>query len=161
MPDDTTQPSTEAQRRAERLGYVAPCRCAMAHEESGHRHECIAGQGHTGWHRCYCGQWFEHTRDANATPASEGPLAPSTSLGRGSMREARLRPEFAALYRWVQPDVWYLAASLERPSEGGDPTQPRRRQRLPDAHFEFRGGESRPQSARVPGSDRRLTDNDG
>jgi hypothetical protein len=58
MPDNPVPPSTEAQRRTERLGYVAPCRCAMTHEASGHTHACIAGQGHAGWHRCYCGQWF-------------------------------------------------------------------------------------------------------
>ena len=28
------------------------------------------------------------------------------------VREARLRPEFAALYPGVDPDVWYTAATL-------------------------------------------------
>jgi hypothetical protein len=117
MPDDTTPPSTEAQRRTERLGNVALCRCAMTHDESGHWHECIAARAH-GWHRCYCGQWFQPGHARDPLPASAGELGAKESGTPGSMREARLRSEFAALYRWMQPDVWYLAVSLQQPSDG-------------------------------------------
>lgn len=68
MPDDSAPASTDRQirRSAERLGFAVPCRCACAHEERGHRHECIAGQGHNGFHRCYCGAWFERREGDNA-----------------------------------------------------------------------------------------------
>jgi hypothetical protein len=155
MPDDPPPPSTEQNRtRPRRLGYAVPGRCSFAQERDGHRHECIAGQGHAGRHRCYCGQWFEQ-RDPSNSGDAPGPPPPSPSVGPGPMREARLRPEFAELYRWVRPDVWYLAASLEQPAEGDDVAQPRQRRRLSDIHFEFRGGESRPHPGRAPGSERR------
>jgi hypothetical protein len=57
---DLNYPATEQPRkRAVRVGYAAPCCWAAEHEQHGHRHECIAGQGHTGPHRCYCGERFE------------------------------------------------------------------------------------------------------
>lgn len=76
----------------------------------------------------------------------ERPRPPSPSVPPTQIREARLRPEFAALYPWIQADVWYLAASVERPTEGEDIKQSRGRHRLSDTHFEFRGGESRPRA---------------
>lgn len=69
MPDDRSARPTELPSRTQRLGYVAPCRCARTHDDTGHRHECIAGLGHAGWHRCYCGAWFEPT-DPGPTPTS-------------------------------------------------------------------------------------------
>ena len=59
------------------------------------------------------------------------------------VREARLRPEYAALYPGVEPDVWYTAATLAEHllgrflREGEDRPPPERI--LDDTHFEFRG----------------------
>jgi hypothetical protein len=59
------------------------------------------------------------------------------------VREARLRPEFGALYPGVAPGVWYPAASLAEDllrrflREGEDRPAPERM--LDDTHFEFRG----------------------
>ena len=59
-------------------------------------------------------------------------------------REARLRPEFADRYPGVDPDVWYIAATLAehllarflREGEAGRAPP----ERIMDpAHFEFRG----------------------
>ena len=62
----------------------------------------------------------------------------------GPVREARLRPEFASLYSGVDPEVWYIAATLAehllarylREDGAGGPPPPRIMD--PD-HFEFRG----------------------
>lgn len=62
----------------------------------------------------------------------------------GPVREARLRPEFAALYRGVDPEVWYIAATLAehllarylRDETAGGSPPPRI---LDPEHFEFRG----------------------
>jgi hypothetical protein len=62
----------------------------------------------------------------------------------GQVREARLRPEFAAHYPGVDPDVWYIAATLAehllsrylRDEAAGGPPPPRI---LDPDHFEFRG----------------------
>jgi hypothetical protein len=62
------------------------------------------------------------------------------------MREARVRPEYAFLYPWLRPDIWYLAASIEPAPETEPGLSSRGRHRLSDAHFEFRGGASRPRN---------------
>jgi hypothetical protein len=61
-------------------------------------------------------------------------------------REARLRPEFAALYPGLRPDVWYSAAWLSarqfaRTRCDGVATEIA--SVLSDQHFEFRGGRPR------------------
>jgi hypothetical protein len=60
------------------------------------------------------------------------------------VREARLRPAFVTLYPGVDPDVWYIAATLaehllsrylrENPGGGGGGAPAPRPE-----HFEFRG----------------------
>jgi hypothetical protein len=144
MPDDSSAPLTERQHRTDRLGYVAPCRCAITQAETGHRHECIAGQGHTGWHRCYCGAWFQHQ--------AEGSSVPERISEHIDLRAARLKPEFAALYPGIRPGVWYVAAVVVSAiwhDQGRGQGQ-----RLSNEHFDFLGGtEERPQGARTRASD--------
>jgi hypothetical protein len=143
MPDDSSAASTERQRRTERLGYVAPCRCAVTHESTGHQHECIAGEGHSGWHRCYCGAWFEHP--------DRGSTAPHPIGTQIDLRAARLKPEFASLYPKIQAGAWYVAAAVvsaiwyDRVWGQG--------RRLSDEHFEFYGGEQRPAVAHTRSGD--------
>lgn len=62
----------------------------------------------------------------------------------GPVREARLRPEFAALYPGVDPEVWYIAATLAEHllgrylrQESWAQTPPARI--MDGDHFEFRG----------------------
>ena len=60
------------------------------------------------------------------------------------LREARLKPEFAALYPGVDPDVWYTAATLAEHLLARFLRQDRAERSLPerildDKHFEFRG----------------------
>ena len=64
--------------------------------------------------------------------------------GEATIREARLRPEFAELYPGVEPDVWYTAATLAEHllnrflrHDLTDRTTPHRV--LDPDHFEFRG----------------------
>ena len=63
-------------------------------------------------------------------------------------REARLLPEHARLYPGIAPDAWESAAMLaDRVLAGGllrGTAMGWRRRILPDAHFEFRGGEPEP-----------------
>jgi hypothetical protein len=134
MPDDSPAPAIERQHRTERLGYVAPCRCAVTQGETGHRHECIAGEGHTGWHRCYCGGWFQHH---NESPTALDPIGTQIDV-----RAARLKPEFASLYPAVKPGTWYVAVAVVNVIRH-DPIWGQGR-RLSDEHFEFYGGDNRP-----------------
>jgi hypothetical protein len=70
-----------------------------------------------------------------------------------SVREARLRPEYADQYPGIEPGVWFIAATLAehldlrraRGSEDESPSGPRT---VSDDHFEFRGGE-KPVGARA------------
>jgi len=70
-----------------------------------------------------------------------------------SVREARLRPDFADQYPGIEPGVWFIAATLAehlnlrraRESEGEPGSGPRP---LSGDHFEFRGGE-KPVGARA------------
>ena len=70
------------------------------------------------------------------------------------MREARLRPEFAALYPGLTPGQWEPAARIAEAvlanvflREIGDAPQPDTR--LNEAHFEFRGGTESTRPARA------------
>jgi hypothetical protein len=61
-------------------------------------------------------------------------------------REARLRPEFAALYPGLRPDVWYSAAWLSARQFARmrcDGVASEIASILSDQHFEFRGGRPR------------------
>ena len=69
-------------------------------------------------------------------------------------REARLRPEFADRYPGVDPDVWYIAATLAehllarflREGEAGHAAP----ERIMDPeHFEFRGENNVPRAYQV------------
>lgn len=59
-------------------------------------------------------------------------------------REARLRPEFADRYPGVDPDVWYIAATLAehllaRFLRDGAAGRPSPERIMDPEHFEFRG----------------------
>jgi hypothetical protein len=89
-------------------------------------------------------------------PAAEDPSTPAPS---GSPREARLRPEHAALYPGVPAGLWIPAATLAQQLLSGMVSRTRTPARIDarlmdDAHFEFRGGE---RSTR-PRRDSRATD---
>jgi hypothetical protein len=66
--------------------------------------------------------------------------------GRISVREARLRPEFANMYSGIEPDTWFSAAGLAellitrllREGISDEELPPRV---LDPTHFDFRGGE--------------------
>lgn len=61
-------------------------------------------------------------------------------------REARLRPEFAALYPGLRPDVWHSAAWLSARQFARTRCDGVAREiasMLSDQHFEFRGGRPR------------------
>jgi hypothetical protein len=66
-----------------------------------------------------------------------------------SRREARLRPEYAALYTGVPAGEWRPAAELldcvaaSRLRSGRRSGEVLRARLLDDRHFEFRGGEDR------------------
>jgi len=79
---------------------------------------------------------------------------------QSEVREARLRPEFAALYPGVEPGAWQdavgiaeqlLSEHLLRPSPGYMLSD----RVLAKEHFEFRGGEApgRPRIARTRRTD--------
>lgn len=72
-----------------------------------------------------------------------------------TQREAKLRPEFAALYPGVPPGIWLPAADLGATllmQHLRAPSPPELGNRLLDeSHFEFRGGASR-----APGSEVRT-----
>lgn len=82
-----------------------------------------------------------------STPADR-PSAGSPA-GRPSVREARLRPEHAAIYPGVPAGEWVAAATLARQiltglvSKAGEPPLINARL-MNDQHFEFRGGERAP-----------------
>lgn len=85
------------------------------------------------------------------TPA-DNPSTPS-SPARPSIREARLRPEHAAIYPGVPAGEWVAAATLAKQiltglvsREGAPPLINARL--MDDAHFEFRGGERNPRAKR-------------
>lgn len=60
-------------------------------------------------------------------------------------REARLKPEFAAIYPGLEADVWYPAGRvaeyfLARPDDVPSATTELANRVLDERHFEFRGG---------------------
>jgi hypothetical protein len=66
----------------------------------------------------------------------------------GTVREARLKPEFASRYPGLEPGIWETATVLAdlllaqhflRPSPGYMLSN----RVVPDEHFEFRGGDPR------------------
>ena len=66
-------------------------------------------------------------------------------------REARLRPEFADRYPGVDPDVWYIAATLAehllaRFLRGGDTGSAPPDRIMDPEHFEFRGESNVPRA---------------
>ena len=80
--------------------------------------------------------------------ASGGPTAAPPLLRPAvARREARLRPEYAADHSGLVPGQWELAATLAdrvlagRLLRGRELVHPGRI--LTDAHFEFRGGDTR------------------
>ena len=71
---------------------------------------------------------------------------------RPSIREARLREEFAGDYAGIEPGVWFNAAGLAEQLitqllREGVPDDELPRRVLDPQHFEFRGGDA---SARAP-----------
>jgi hypothetical protein len=70
----------------------------------------------------------------------------SVAMKTLTVREARLRPEFADRYPGVEPGVWFTAATLaehldfRRSRDTGEPLPNGPRPLVPE-HFEFRGGE--------------------
>jgi len=74
-----------------------------------------------------------------------------TDLQEGTIREARLRPEFAHLYPPLEPGRWESAALMADRVVAWMLRQPDRGYMAPERvlradHFEFRGGVSTPQS---------------
>jgi hypothetical protein len=64
----------------------------------------------------------------------------------GTIREARLRPEYASLYPGVQPDVWMPASAVGQQLllwHLTAPAMPQAERLMAEGHFEFRGGQKR------------------
>ena len=64
-----------------------------------------------------------------------------------SVREARLRAEFAAQHAGIEPDVWFNAAGLAEQTiakllQEGVPDDELPRRVLDPQHFDFRGGQA-------------------
>ena len=78
-------------------------------------------------------------------PADRGTVG-SAPPAKPTVREARLRPEFADLYSGIEPDRWFSAAGLAellitRLLREGISGEELPQRVLDPAHFEFRGGE--------------------
>ena len=72
---------------------------------------------------------------------------PSEPASKPSLREARLRAEFAPHYSGIEPDVWFNAAMLAerliaKLLRDGVPDDELPRRVLDPQHFEFRDGEA-------------------
>jgi hypothetical protein len=82
-------------------------------------------------------------------PSSPVPIR-SVVQGRPSTREARLRPDAAHQYRWIETGRWQPAALLADQVLAGHLLRGTHnltwRRALPEAHFEFRGGAARGES---------------
>lgn len=64
----------------------------------------------------------------------------------GTIREARLRPEYASLYPGVQPGVWMPASAIGQQLllwHLTAPATPQGDRLMAEEHFEFRGGANR------------------
>ncbi|MGI9040454.1 MAG: hypothetical protein ACR2HK_04995 [Gemmatimonadales bacterium] len=62
-----------------------------------------------------------------------------------TVRQARLKPEYADLYPWLTAGIWEVAANVAEKrllllTRQPPPPAPAGRRPLPDEHFEFRGG---------------------
>jgi hypothetical protein len=78
-----------------------------------------------------------------------------------TLREARLRFEFASRYPWLEPGMWEIATELAGRFLAQHSMQPSlghllSNRLLPDEHFEFRGGGPRGRSG--DGALSRVTD---
>ena len=65
---------------------------------------------------------------------------------QATIREARLKPEYASLYPGVQPDVWMPASAIGQQLllwHLTAPAIPQGDRLISEAHFEFRGGQRR------------------
>jgi len=63
-----------------------------------------------------------------------------------SIREARLRPEYAALYPGIRPGVWLPATVIGQQLllwHLTAPATPKGERLMAEEHFEFRGGTNR------------------
>jgi hypothetical protein len=63
-----------------------------------------------------------------------------------TIREARLKPEYASLYPGVQPGVWMPASSIGQQLllwHLTAPAAPQGERLMAEEHFEFRGGGKR------------------
>lgn len=61
----------------------------------------------------------------------------------GTIREARLRPEYASLYPGVQPGIWMAASAIGQQLllwHLTAPATPQGERLMEEEHFEFRGG---------------------
>ena len=83
-------------------------------------------------------------------------MQPAEPTSEPSVREARLRAEFAARYAGIEPDVWFNAAGLAEQTiakllQEGVPDDQLPRRVLDSQHFDFRGGQAsaKAQSART------------
>ncbi len=66
-----------------------------------------------------------------------------------TIREARLRPQYAALYPALQPDTWQAASAIGRQLllwHLTAPALPEGERLMSEEHFEFRGGGQREKS---------------
>ena len=64
---------------------------------------------------------------------------------QGTIREARLRPQFAALYPGLEPGVWLPASTIGQKLllwHLATARTPQGERLMTDEHFEFRGGPS-------------------
>lgn len=65
---------------------------------------------------------------------------------QSNIREARLRPEYAALYPGVQPGIWMAASAIGQQLllwHLTAPATPQGERLMAEEHFEFRGGRKR------------------
>jgi hypothetical protein len=104
----------------------------------GHRHNSPVGPGSrrmraTGKSRDHASSWLMAEEDREPSTDRQ------TSNPAETVREARLRPEFASLYPWMSPGVWYLAASVASAARDHEDGQAESERRLSPEHFEFRG----------------------
>jgi hypothetical protein len=76
----------------------------------------------------------------------------------GTIREARLRPEYAALYPGLEPGVWLPATDVGRKLllwHLTAPAIPQGERLMAEEHFEFRGGQPSAPGARDGARSRR------
>lgn len=94
-------------------------------------------------------------------PEGSGSSPQPQSRGHMSLREARLKFEFASRYPGLEPGIWEIATELAAKLLAQHGMQPSLGHMLsnrifPDEHFEFRGGARRGRSGN--GSLSRVTD---